>query len=524
MTVVPKSVPSQAPPPPWPVEDPIFWDATGKKFATRNLWISMPCLLLAFAVWMMWSILIVQMQNSGFPFTKAQLYTLPAIAGLAGATLRINNSFILAIAGGRNVVALTTFLLLIPALGAGIALRSTETPYWVFALLAALSGIGGGNFASSMANISAFYPKSRQGTALGFNAGIGNLGVSVMQVLIPIVMGFSLFGAFGGEPLALTKAAGGLPVGTPVWIQNGGLVWVPILAGLAVLAWWRMDNLPMQLAKPTVAALGRSLWLLTLGFAATGLCLWLLLGLAWSMWIVLPMVIVITLALMRYVTPVTVRQSLRLQFTIFSDRHTWLMTILYIMTFGSFIGYSAAFPKLIQDVFGTLPDGSINPQAPNPFTYAWLGPLVGSLARTVGGPLSDRFGGARVTQWTTVVMIIAALAVAWCLTAALHATNPQEYFMPFLLLFLLLFITTGIGNASTFRMIPVIFDARFAGAVLGWTSAVAAYGAFIIPKVFGGLIEIRHPEYAMYGFAGFYVLCLMVNWWCYARSGAEKPC
>jgi NNP family nitrate/nitrite transporter-like MFS transporter len=194
------------------------------------------------------------------------------------------------------------------------------------------------------------------------------------------------------------------------------------------------------------------------------------------------------------------------------------------MTFGSFIGYSAAFPKLIQDVFGYLPDGSVNPDAPNPFAYAWLGPLVGSLVRPVGGWMADKLGGARVTHWDTIVMILSALGVAWSVKAAGASDTPEAYFLPFLGLFLVLFITTGIGNGSTFRMIPMIFSKEQAGPVLGWTSAIAAYGAFIIPKVFGGQIKMGTPEYALYGFALYYLSCLAVNWWFYGRKNAEIRC
>jgi NNP family nitrate/nitrite transporter-like MFS transporter len=200
------------------------------------------------------------------------------------------------------------------------------------------------------------------------------------------------------------------------------------------------------------------------------------------------------------------------------------MTIIYTMTFGSFIGYSASFPKLIQDVFGYLPDGSINPDAPNPFAYAWLGPLVGSLVRPVGGWMSDKLGGARVTHWDTIVMIASALGVAWAIKAAGNSDTPEAYFLPFLGLFLVLFITTGIGNGSTFRMIPMIFKKEQAGPVLGWTSAIAAYGAFIIPKVFGGQIKMGTAEYALYGFSLYYLSCLAVNWWYYARKNAEIRC
>ena len=517
----------------WKVEDSRFWKEVGSGVARRNLWISIPCLLLAFAVWIMWSVIIVQMQNLGFVFDPdpgrnlALLYTLPAIAGLAGATLRIPHSFLIAIGGGRNVVAVSTALLLIPTLGAGWALQSRETPYLVFALFAALSGFGGGNFASSMSNISFFFPKRVQGTSLGLNAGLGNLGVSVMQLLLPVTTSVALFGALGGGGLASLEAVGGNAQQVTTYIQNCGLTWVPLLVVCAVAAWFGMNNL--RTATPslnsTLGAVGKTLFLISLGLLAAATGLFLLLGLEWNMWIVLPVTITLTVLLMKFLSPGELKANLNQQFAIFRNKHNWIMTVIYTMTFGSFIGYSAAFPKLIQDVFGRLSDGSINPDAPNPLAYAWLGPLVGSLIRPVGGWLSDRVhSGSRVTHWTTVVMIGAALGVAYFVVQARQSAAPQEFFVPFLLLFLLLFITTGVGNGSTFRSIPYIFEKHQAGPVLGWTSAVAAYGAFIIPKVFGEQIQLGRPEYALYGFAAYYFCCLALNWWYYRRSNAEVQC
>ena len=524
-TKVPEEVQSGATINYWDVEDDQFWESTGKKIANRNLWISIPALLCGFAVWLYWSIITVQMKNLGFPFDTVQLFTLSAIAGLAGATMRIPNSFLIAISGGRNVIALTTGLLILPALGTGIALQSIDTPYTVFAVLAALSGFGGGNFASSMSNISFFFPKRVQGTSLGLNAGLGNIGVSVMQVLLPFVMTFGLFGALGGEGLPLPEAIGGKAAGTLVYIQNSGLVWVPILVLLTIAAWFGMNNL--AIATPnlgsTASALGKSLGLLAVGLVGTGIGLFLLLTVGLSMWIVLPITIVLTVVMMKMI-PGDIKTNLNKQFAIFNNKHNWIMTYLYVMTFGSFIGYSAAFPLLIRVVFGELPDGSPNPNAPDPFAYAWLGPLVGSIIRPVGGWMSDKLGGAKVTQWDTVVMILSALGVAYFVKQASNAPQPEVYFFPFLFLFLLLFVTTGIGNGSTFRMIPIIFKPSEAGPVLGWTSAVAAYGAFIIPRVFGQQVNAGTPEYALYGFAIYYFTCLLLNWYYYARKNAEIVC
>jgi len=508
----------------WEPEDAEFWESTGKRIASRNLWISVPCLLCAFAVWSYWSIITVQMKNLAFPFSASQLFTLTAVAGLTGATLRIPNAFLIAIAGGRNVIAVSTALLLIPSIGAGIALQNKSTSYETFVIFAALSGFGGGNFASSMSNISFFFPKRMQGTALGINAGLGNLGVSVMQVFLPFAMTLSLFGALGGAGMPLPEGVGGAEAGALVWIQNCGLVWAPVLLILTLAAWFGMNNLPIHQVGSSVMAILKILGLKLMGLLGAAAGLYLLLGLDWSMWLALPVTIVLTLLLMKLL-PGEVAVGLKKQFSIFSAKHNWIMTWLYIMTFGSFIGFSMAFPLLIRVVFGTLADGATpNPEAPNPFIYAWLGPLVGSLIRPVGGWLSDKWTGAKVTQLSTAVMILATMGVAHYVKAANASNTPQDFFFPFFGLFLLLFLTSGIGNGSTFRMIGVIFAPAQAGPVLGWSSAVAAYGAFLIPRIFGQQIDLGRPEYALYGFAVYYFSCLIVNWWYYARKNAELAC
>jgi len=542
----------------WNVEDAKFWKETGSKIATRNLWISIPSLLLAFSIWIMWSIIIVGMEKLGFTFgmlsqefeaiirntsisradypleltellksINSMYYTLPAIAGLAGATLRIPNSFLIAIGGGRNVIFTTTTLLLIPAIGVGVALQDPGTSFMTFAILAALSGFGGGNFASSMSNISYFFPKRVQGTSLGLNAGLGNLGVSVMQFLLPVTMGLAVFGALGGDGLPLLEDFKGKPAGADYFLQNAGWTWVPLLAIIVIAAFFGMNNLKSATPKigSAIVGIGKTLFLVLLGLVATAVGVYMLVVLKINMWIVLPVVVLLTVLLMKYLSPGEIKSNLKHQFSIFNNKHNWIMTIIYTMTFGSFIGFSAAFPKLISDVFGSLPDGSINPNAPSPYTWAFLGPMVGALIRPVGGWVSDKINsGSRVTQWATIAQIAAALGVALFVIKAREAAAPEMYWWPFFGLFMILFITTGIGNGSTFRSIPYIFSKELAGPVLGWTSAIAAYGAFIIPKVFGQQIKIGHPEYALYGFAVYYMVCLILNWWFYERKNSGIEC
>jgi NNP family nitrate/nitrite transporter-like MFS transporter len=378
-----------------------------------------------------------------------------------------------------------------------------------------------------MSNISFFFPKRVAGSSLGINAGLGNLGVSLMQVLLPLTMGFALFGAIGGDGFPLPADVGNKAAGTIVYIQNSGLTWVPLIAIFAIAAWFGMNNLSSvsPSSDQTLKSVAKVLFLIFLGLVASAAGLYLLLGFGWNMWIVLPVTIVLTVLLMKYLSPGEMKESLHKQFAIFDNKHNWIMTVIYTMTFGSFIGYSAAFPKLIQDVFGALPDGSVNPNAPNPFAYAWLGPLVGSLVRPVGGWLSDKVGsGSRVTQWSTVVMIFAAIGAGYFIVQAGNSSAPENFFLPFLFLFLILFVTTGLGNGSTFRSIPYIFEPSQAGPVLGWTSAVAAYGAFIIPRVFGEQIGSGHAEYALYGFSVYYILCLVLNWWYYERKNSGIEC
>ena len=453
----------------WNPEDAAFWDSEGRAIASRNLWISIPSLTLAFAVWMVWSVVVVNLPNVGFKFSTKELFWLAALPSLCGATLRIFYSFMVPIFGGRRWTAISTASLLLPTIGIGFAVRDPSTSYSIFIVLALLCGFGGGNFASSMANINFFFPKAQKGTALGLNAGLGNLGVSLVQFVVPLVITAGVFGALGGEPQAWTKGA----EVKQMWLQNAGFIWVPFIAIFAVAAWFGMNDLAS--AKASFAD----------------------------------------------------------QTVIFKRKHNWIMCWLYLGTFGSFIGYSAGFPLLIKSQFPQI----------NALSYAWLGPLVGALIRPLGGWLSDKLGGARVTFWNFIAMVAGILGVLFFLPQGGQGGN----FYGFLATFMLLFTAAGIGNGSTFRMIPVIFmnerqreaagkgsvaeeqavrDAnKEAAAVLGFSSAIGAYGGFFIPMSYGiSISTFGGPAYALYMFIVFYVTCIATTWWYYSRRDAPMPC
>ena len=453
----------------WNPEDKRFWDADGHRVASRNLWLSIPALALAFAVWMVWSVVVVNLPAVGFRYSTNQLFWLAALPALCGATLRIFYAFAVPIFGGRRFTALATASLLLPALGIGLAVQNPATPYEAMVLLALLCGLGGGNFASSMAHISFFYPGAHKGQALGLNAGLGNLGVTLVQLVVPLVIAVGVFGAWGGEPQAT-------PAG-PMWLQNAGFIWVPFIALSAIAAWWGMNDLADAQAS----------------FAD--------------------------------------------QAVIFMRKHNWLMCWLYLGTFGSFIGHSAALPLLIKSQFPGV----------DALQYAWLGPLVGALIRPLGGWLADKLGGARVTLWAFVAMALGVLAVLQCLPGPAATGAVGGNFAGFLLSFMVLFAAAGIGNGSTFRMIPIIFLTEHrrasagqseavqaqavksankeAAATLGFASAIGAYGGFFIPKSYGTSIALTGgPEAALYCFIGFYVTCIVMTWWTYARKSAAMPC
>jgi MFS transporter, NNP family, nitrate/nitrite transporter len=435
----------------WRPDDAQFWEATGKAIARRNLIWSILAEHIGFSVWLIWSIVATKLPLVGFHYTTAQLFQLVALPGLVGSLMRFPYTFAVPRFGGRNWTIVSASLLLIPTTLLAFFVSRPQTPYPVMLAVAATAGLGGGNFASSMANISFFYPDRMKGWALGLNAAGGNIGVSTVQLLTPILIGCGWISLYLAAPLG--------PKG--LYLQNAGLMWLPLIA-LAVFGAFRwMNNLS------------------------------------------------------------TARSTFRDQLAIAGRKHTWVMSWLYIGTFGSFIGYSAAFPLLIKTQFPAVT-----------ISVAFLGPLVGSLVRPLGGLFADKIGGARVTFWNFLAMGGATLGV-------MHFADVRS-FPGFLLMFLILFVTTGIGNGSTFRMIPSIFreeklrEAKGAGeagraaalksagtesaAVIGFTSAIGACGGYLIPRGFGASIAATGGPYAALEiFLLFYVSCVALTWWYYLR-------
>lgn len=482
----------------WEPEDPDFWETTGKSVARRNLIWSIFSEHLGFSVWLLWSVSAAMLVKVGFNFSPQQLFFLLAVPNLVGSLIRLPYTFAVPKFGGRNWTIISAMLLLIPTLLFAFFVQRPDTPFWVFVLVAATAGFGGGNFASSMSNINFFYPAKQKGAALGLNAAGGNLGVALIQFFLPVVVGGA--GIFG-----LVKASE-----SGIILQRAGYLYAALAVVAATCAWFFMNNLTAAYSKP------------------------------------------------------------REQLAVVKYKHTWVMAFLYIGTFGSFIGYSAAMPLLIKINFfrSPIPTESIGI---NFAYYAFLGALVGSLARPYGGKLADKFGGARVTFWTFVAMIVGTLTVIYTLTLlkpvpvappeklAEWTANPESFpgFAPavveavdynssifpfFLIAFLFVFAATGIGNGSTYRMIPAIWKAyakdagpegspdraiaekksiKESSAVIGIAGAIGAIGGFLIPITFGSpwvSDPVEACKLAFMIFAGFYVVCLAVTYAFYIRK------
>src|SRR3954454_25413004 len=411
----------------WRPEDPEFWETRGKRIARRNLIWSIVAEHLGFSIWLIWSIVATRLPQAGFPYTIDQLFQLVALPGLIGSLMRFPYTFAVPRFGGRNWTVVSALLLFVPTILLAYFVSRPDTPFWLMLLVAATAGLGGGNFASSMDNISFFYPDRMKGRALGLPAAGGHIGGSGVQLLTPLLLGFGFISLYQATPVA----AG-------LYLQNAGLMWLLPLIIAVIGAFLFMNNLT------------------------------------------------------------SARSTFKDQVVIVKRKHTWVMSYIYIGTFGSFIGYSAAFPLLIKTQF---PEVTV--------AVAFLGPLVGSLSRPLGGLLADKVGGAIVTFWNFIAMAAATIGVMYFVEA--------KDFTGFLAMFLILFVTTGVGNGSTYRMIPSIFreeklreakgtgeaDRALAvnaariesGAALGFIGAIGACGGYLIPRGFATSIAITGGPY-----------------------------
>ncbi|MGZ5871277.1 MAG: MFS transporter [Bradyrhizobium sp.] len=438
----------------WSPEDETFWNSSGKVTARRNLIWSIVAEHIGFSVWLIWSIVATKLPAAGFHYSTDELFQLVAIPGLIGSLMRFPYTFAVTTFGGRNWTIFSAAVLFIPTFGLAYFVSQPETSFWLMLLVASTAGLGGGNFASSMANISFFFPDRMKGWALGLNAAGGNVGVSSVQLLTPILMGVGLINLYQATPVS------------GVYLQNAGLMWVLPLVIAVVGATFFMNNLT------------------------------------------------------------SAKSSFKDQLAIVKRKHTWIMSFIYIGTFGSFIGYSAAFPLLIKTQFPSIT-----------IAIAFLGPLVGSLSRPFGGLLADKVGGAIVTFWNFIAMAAATIGV-------LYFVGIKD-FTGFLVMFLILFVTTGIGNGSTYRMVPSIFreeNLRKArgkgeagralalktagiesGAALGFIGAIGACGGYLIPSSFGKSIAITGgPQLALVIYLAFYATCLAMTWWFYQRKSPAE--
>lgn len=463
----------------WRPEEPEFWASTAAPIARRNLLWSIFAEHLGFSVWLIWSVSSAFLVSMGFSYTPQQLFLLVALPNLVGALLRLPYTFAVPRFGGRNWTMASAALLLVPTLGFAIAVQHPDTPFWAFCLIAATAGLGGGNFASSMANINFFYPSDKKGAALGLNAAGGNLGVSLIQLFLPVIVGGA--GIFG-----MVKASDG-----GIHLERAAYVYAGLAVVATLAAYLRMDNLATARSKP------------------------------------------------------------REQLQVVGERQTWIMAFLYIGTFGSFIGYSAAMPLLIKLNFWVADPAPLGTGIYFAY-YAFLGALVGSATRPFGGWLADKYGGARVTLGAFAGMIVFTLAVLWTLTQltpnpdklATIAEDNQSWFPWFLAFFLCVFAATGIGNGSTYKMIPAIFRTQAeratpagtpertaallagttkASAAIGVIGAVGAIGGFLIPIAFSSP-WVDQPMEATKGafviFTGFYVVCAAVTYLVFLRRPA----
>lgn len=427
----------------WDPEDSEHWDS---KIAWRTLWISTFVLIIGFATWYLVSAIAPQLNQIGFDISKSQLYWLTAIPGLACGIFRLIFMFLPPMIGTRKLVFTSSLLFIIPMLGWFFAVQDTSTPYWWLLVLSFISGIGGGVFSGFMPSTGYFFPKRLSGTALGIQAGIGNFGISFIQLVAPWLMGFTLLGVGMVAPQRTDKG--------DIFVHNPAIFLVPWAIIGAIVAWMLLKDVP-------------------------------------------------------------VKANFRQQIDIFGNKNTWILTIVYFMTFGAFSGFAAQMALLINQTFGEGSSfaGSFN-DLPNGAAYAFLGPLIGALVRALWGPLCDKFGGA---IWTFIGCL--GMTVFTAVSALfLNPSSPDEFWW-FLGSMLIMFFFTGLGNAGTFKQMPMILPKRQAGGVIGWTGAIGAFGPFVV----GVLLSMMAPATFFWGCVVYFAITTVLVWIYYARPNAPFP-
>lgn len=534
----------------WKPEDATFWREQGSALAWRTCAITTFSLIFSFATWFVMSAMVVRMPAIGFKFTTTELFWLAAMPGLASGILRLIHSNFIPVLGTRSVVSWSTILKVIPMVWLGFAIQDLSTPYMTFMIIAFLCGMGGGDFSSFMPSTSIFFPKRLQGTAMGIQAGIGNFGVSVVQFVAPWIVGFAALGATVGGPQVFTKAdpiKGALTVTKADGLVTDVVAQADYAAAVEVVRGedGRIKDVvftPTDKVKAIQADVVKDdAGVITQVNPSKGVALEVKRNAAGAitdvalrhvvkkgMWLQNAAFIWVPFLVLATVLSVVFLRSLQLptrgfmgQFEILSTRnrarvHTWNCTMTYICSFGSFAGFSAAFPMLIKTLYGGF-DG-----APDPLAYAYLGPLIGGLVRMLTGGFFDKFGGSKGMQWTTLGQILGVVYLVF--SGSLTPTSLAQ-FDNFLWGMLWIFLMTGINNAATFRQYPIVFAYSPAkGAqMLGWTGAWAAFGPFVWNVLIGSSLDMTGAVTSFFvGVALFYVYSLVINWWYYTRKGAER--
>ncbi|MBI2340815.1 MAG: NarK/NasA family nitrate transporter [Deltaproteobacteria bacterium] len=437
----------------WEPENELFWKTEGGKQANRTLWVTTFSLIFSFATWFVMSAVVVRLPNIGFKFDTMQLFWLAAMPGLAGGTFRLIHTFLIPIYGTRHVVTMATLIKILPMIWLGFAVQNPETPYPHFLIIAALCGFGGGDFSSYMPSTSLHFPKRLQGYAMGIQAGIGNFGVSLVQFVTPWIIGFAALGAIVGTPQVFTRG----PVVKDIWLQNAAFWYIPVLIGAAIPCWVYLRSIRVD--KPSIGGMIKNMT---------------------------------------------------------DNKHAWFCVVTYVMTFGSFSGFSAAFPLMIKTIYGGF-EG-----APDPLKYAFYGPLVGSLIRALMGAPSDRMGGSVWLMVSGIGLVLGCLALIF---GGFLAPTSLEQFPMFVWVMLWIFLMAGIGNAATFRQYPIVFafSPRQGAQILGWTGAWAAYGPFVFSSLIGAAITAcGNAKIFFWGALVFYSVATWINWRYYTRKGAER--